>query len=89
MLGKARAKQMADKSANSARRDGSWPQMCADKFRQASDSTLNMLELKKVSSWMQIPTSKEGAAGRLFPARPAPERGVAPGLARNLITALK
>jgi len=44
--------EMAEKAANSAVVTALAP-ICADKFRQATDSTLNMVELKKVSSWMQ------------------------------------
>src|ERR1700688_3754183 len=80
------AKQMAEKSANSALVTVLAP-MCADKFRQASDSTLNMAELKKVSSWMQDSYIEKGGWAT-FSGETAPERGVAQACA-NLLTALK
>ena len=80
------AKQMAEKSANSAVVTVLAP-MCADKFRQASDSTLNMAELKKVSSWMQDSYIEKGGWAT-FPGATSPERGVAQACA-NLLTALK
>jgi hypothetical protein len=80
------AKQMAEKSANSAVVTVLAP-MCADKFRQAADSTLNMAELKKVSSWMQD-TYIEKGGWATFPGATSPERGVAQACA-NLLTALK
>jgi hypothetical protein len=80
------AKQMAEKSANSAVVSVLAP-MCADKFRQASDSTLNMAELKKVSSWMQDSYIEKGGWAT-FPGGASPERGVAQACA-NLLTALK
>jgi hypothetical protein len=46
------AKEMADKSASSALVTALAP-LCAEKFQQASDARNNMVELKKVSSWMQ------------------------------------
>ncbi len=69
------AKQMAEKSANSAIVTVLAP-MCADKFRAASDSTLNMAELKKVSSWMQDSYIEKGGWAT-FSSETAPERGVA------------
>ena len=80
------AKQMADKSANSAVVTVLAP-MCADKFRQASDSTLNMVELKKVSSWMQDSYIEKGGWAT-FSGEAAPEHGVAQACA-NLLTTLK
>jgi hypothetical protein len=80
------AKQMAEKSANSAVVTVLAP-LCADKFRQASDSTLNMAELKKVSSWMQDSYIEKGGWAT-FSGGTAPERGVAQACA-NLLTALK
>src|SRR5438034_1260999 len=46
------ANLLAEKRASSALVTVLAP-MCADKFRQAPDATANMVELKKVSSWMQ------------------------------------
>ena len=80
------AKQMAEKSANAALVTVLAP-MCADKFRQASDSTLNMAELKKVSSWMQDSYIEKGGWAT-FPGETSPESGVAQACA-NLLTALK
>jgi hypothetical protein len=80
------AKQMAEKSANSAVVTVLAP-MCADRFRQASDATLNMAELKKVSSWMQDSYIEKGGWAT-FPGLASPERGVAQACA-NLLTVLK
>ena len=80
------AKQMAEKSANSAVVTALAP-ICADKFRQAAESTLNMAELKKVSSWMQDSYIEKGGWAT-FPGGASPERGVAQACA-NLLTALK
>jgi hypothetical protein len=80
------AKQMAEKSANSALVTVLAP-MCAERFRQASDATLNMAELKKVSSWMQDSYIEKGGWAT-FPGGAPPERGVAQACA-NLLTALK
>jgi hypothetical protein len=80
------AKQMAEQRASSAVVTVLAP-MCADKFRTASDSTLNMAELKKVSSWMQD-TYIEKGGWATFSGETAPERGVAQACA-NLLTALK
>jgi hypothetical protein len=80
------AKQMADKSANSALVTVLAP-MCADKFRQAKDVTLNMAELKKVSSWMQDSYIEKGGWAT-FPGITSPEHGVAQACA-DLLTALK
>jgi hypothetical protein len=85
MLGST-AKQMAEQSANSAVVAVLAP-MCADKFRSATDSTLNMAELKKVSSWMQDSYIEKGGWAT-FSGETAPERGVAQACA-NLLTALK
>ena len=80
------AKQMAEQSANSAVVTVLAP-ICADRFRAASDSTLNMVELKKVSSWMQDSYIEKGGWAT-FTGETAPERGVAQACA-NLLTALK
>jgi hypothetical protein len=79
------ANQMAEKAANSAVVTALAP-ICADKFRQATDSTLNMAELKKVSSWMQDSYIEKGGWATFSGA--SPERGVAQACA-NLLTALK
>ena len=80
------AKQMAEKSANSALVTILAP-MCADKFRQDKDARLNMSELKKVSSWMQDSYIVKGGWAT-FPGMTSPEPGVAQGCA-DLLTALK
>jgi hypothetical protein len=80
------AKQMAEKSANTALVAALAP-MCADKFRQAADANLNMTELKKVSSWMQDSYIEKGGWAT-FPGITSPERGVAQACA-DLLTALK
>jgi hypothetical protein len=80
------AKQMAEKSANSAVVAVLAP-MCAERFQQASDSTLNMTELKKVSSWMQDSYIEKGGWAT-FSGAASPERGVAQACA-NLLTALQ
>jgi hypothetical protein len=61
--------------------------MCADKFRQAADAPASMVELKKVSSWMQESYIEKGGWAT-FPGMPAPDRGVAQACA-NLLTALQ
>jgi hypothetical protein len=80
------AKQMAEKSANTALVAALAP-MCADKFRQAADASLNMTELKKVSSWMQDSFIEKGGWAT-FPGMTSPEHGVAQACA-DLLTALK
>ena len=80
------AKQMADKSTNAALVAALAP-MCADKFNQASDASLNLAELKKVSSWMQDSYIEKGGWAT-FPGMSSPERGVGEACA-NLLTALK
>ena len=80
------AKQMADKSANSALVTVLAP-MCADKFRQATDAKLNMVELQKTSLWMQDSYIEKGGWAT-FPGMTSPEQGVAQACA-DLLTALK
>jgi hypothetical protein len=80
------ARQMAEKSANTALVTALAP-MCADKFQQAADASLNMVELKKVNSWMQDSYIEKGGWAT-FPGMDSPERGVAQACA-NLLTALK
>jgi hypothetical protein len=80
------AKQMADKSANSALVAALAP-MCADRFRQAADAKLNMVELQKVSSWMQDSYIEKGGWAT-FSGITSPERGVAQACA-DLLTAVK
>jgi hypothetical protein len=80
------ARQMAESSANTALVAALAP-MCADKFRQATDAGLNMVELKKVNSWMQDSYIEKGGWAT-FPGKDSPEHGVAQACA-NLLTALK
>jgi hypothetical protein len=78
------AKQMADTTASTAIVAVLAP-MCADRFLQASDSTLQLAELKKVSSWMQDSYIEKGGWAT-FPGMTSPARGVGQACA-NLLTA--
>ena len=80
------AKQMAEKTANTALVASLAP-MCAERFRQDADASLNMSELKKVSSWMQDSYIEKGGWAT-FPGMTSPERGRAQACA-DLLTALK
>ena len=80
------AKQMAENRANTALVAALAP-MCADKFRQAADASLNMAELKKVSSWMQDSYIEKGGWAT-FPGMASPDHGVAKACA-ELLTDLK
>ncbi len=80
------AKQMAEKDANSALVAVLAP-MCAERFRQAKDVSLNMAELKKASSWMQDSYIEKGGWAT-FSGMTSPERGVAQACA-DLLTGLK
>lgn len=79
------ARQMAEKSSNTALVAALAP-ICAEKFRNASNATLNMVEFKNVSSWMQDSYIEKGGWAT-FPGLTSPERGVAQACA-NLLTAL-
>jgi len=79
------ARQMAEKNSNTALVAVLAP-ICAEKFRNASDATLNMVEFKKVNSWMQDSYIEKGGWAT-FPGLTSPERGVAQACA-NLLTAL-
>jgi hypothetical protein len=59
--------------------------MCADKFRTASDVTLNMVEFKKVSSWMQDSFIQKGGWAT-FPGMSSPDLAIAQACARLLTT---
>jgi hypothetical protein len=80
------AKQMAEKSANTALVASLAP-LCAERFRQAADASLNMSELKRVSSWMRDSYIEKGGWAT-FPGMTSPERGVAEACA-DLLTALR
>jgi hypothetical protein len=79
------AKQMAEKSFKAALVAALAP-ICAENFRSASDVTLNMVELKKVNSWMQDSYIEKGGWAT-FPGNTSPDRGVAQACA-TLLTAL-
>ena len=76
------AKETAAKSAAAAIVAVLAP-MCADKFRQAAEATVNMVELKKVSSWMQDSYIEKGGWAT-FPGMSSPDRGVAQACATML-----
>jgi hypothetical protein len=80
------AKQMAEKNASAAVVAVLAP-MCADKFRQGADASANMVELKKVSSWMQDSYIEKGGWAT-FPGNASPDRSVAQACA-NLLTAMQ
>src|SRR3981189_465148 len=69
------AKQMAEKNASAAVVAVLAP-MCVDKFRQGADASANMVELKKVSSWMQDSYIEKGGWAT-FPGNGSPDRRVA------------
>ena len=59
--------------------------MCADKFRMASDATLNMTEFKKVSSWQQDSFIQKGGWAT-FSGMSAPDLAIAQACAKLLTT---
>ena len=59
--------------------------MCADKFRNASDSALNMAEFKKVNSWMQDSYIQKGGWAT-FPGMSSPDLAIAQACAKLLTT---
>ena len=59
--------------------------MCADKFRHASDVTLNMAEFKKVSSWQQDSFIQKGGWAT-FPGMNSPDLAIAQACAKLLTT---
>ena len=59
--------------------------MCADKFRSASDATLNMVEFKKVNSWMQDSYIQKGGWAT-FPGMSSPDLAIAQACAKLLTT---
>ena len=79
------ARQMAEKSSDAALVAVLAP-ICAEKFRNASDATTNMVEFKKVNSWMQDSYIEKGGWAT-FPGVSSPDRGIAQACA-NLLTAL-
>jgi hypothetical protein len=61
--------------------------MCAEKFRHETDATVNMTELKKVSTWMQDSYIQRGGWAT-FPGMAAPDLAVAQECAK-LLTAVQ
>jgi hypothetical protein len=59
--------------------------MCADKFRTASDSALNLAEFKKVNSWMQDSYIQKGGWAT-FPGMSSPDLAIAQACAKLLTT---
>ena len=59
--------------------------MCAEKFRTASDSTLNMAEFKKVNSWMQDSYIQK-CGWATFPGMSSPDLAIAQACAQLLTT---
>jgi hypothetical protein len=84
MLGSTAA-QMAETKANTSLVAVLAP-ICADRFRNASDATLNMAQLKKVNSWMQDSYIEKGGWAT-FSGMASQDRGIAQACA-NLLTAL-
>jgi hypothetical protein len=78
------SKQMIEKSTSAALVAVLAP-MCAEKFRGASDVTVNTVEFKKVSSWMQDSFIQKGGWAT-FPGMPAPDLAVAQACAKLLTT---
>jgi hypothetical protein len=76
------AKQQSEKHASAALVAVLAP-MCADKFRGASDATVNMTEFRKVSFWMQDSYIQKGGWAT-FPGMAAPDLAVAQACAKLL-----
>jgi hypothetical protein len=80
------AKEMAVKEASAALVAVLGP-MCADKFKSASEATLNMVELKKVSSWQQDSYIQKGGWAT-FPGMTSPDLAIAQSCAK-ILTAMQ
>src|SRR3979409_2231993 len=80
------AKQMAEKNASAAVVAVLAP-IFADKVRQGADAPANMVELKKVSAWMQDSYIEKGGWATV-PGNGSPDRSVAQACA-TLLTALQ
>jgi len=78
------AKEQAQRSASSAVVTALAP-ICVDMFQLASDSTANLLELKKVSSWQQATFVEKGGWATL-PGSKTPDTAVARACAELLIS---
>ena len=76
------AKQMAEKSANSALVAVLAP-MCADKFRSGTEAVVNTAEFKKVSVWQQDTFIQKGGWAT-FPGMSAPDLAIAQACAKLL-----
>jgi hypothetical protein len=76
------SKQMSEKHASAALVAVLAP-MCADKFRGASDASLNRAEFEKVSSWMQDSYIQKGGWAT-FPGMAAPDLSIAQACAKLL-----
>jgi hypothetical protein len=79
------SKEMSEKKVSAALVAVLAP-MCADKFRQGTDGTQNMVDFKKVSSWMQDSYIQKGGWAT-FPGMSSPDLAVARACA-NLLDAL-
>jgi len=69
------ARDMAQKSSVTAVVSALAP-ICVDKFQHASDSSSNLVELKKISSWQQGSFVEKGGWAT-FPGSDAPDSAVA------------
>jgi hypothetical protein len=78
------AKEQAQRSAASAVVAALAP-ICVDKFQLASDSTTNLVELKKVTSWQQATFVEKGGWATL-PGSKTPDTAVARACAELLIS---
>jgi hypothetical protein len=77
------AKQLAEKRSSAAMVAVLAP-MCVEKFRGASDATLQMAEFKKVSSWMQDSYIQKGGWAT-FPGMSGPDLAIAEACAKLLM----
>lgn len=80
------AKDMAQKSSVTAVVAALAP-ICVDRFQQSSDSSTNLVELKKISSWQQG-TFVEKGGWATFSNSPSPDSAVARACG-DLLTNLK
>jgi hypothetical protein len=78
------AKQTAEKNTSAALVAVLAP-MCADKFRQGTDATQNMVEFKKVSTWQQDSYIQKGGWAT-FPGMTSPDLAIAQACAKLLST---
>jgi hypothetical protein len=78
------AKQMSEQRISAALVAVLAP-MCVDKFRQAPDAAGQMVEFKKVSSWMQDSYIQKGGWAT-FPGMSSPDLAIAQACAKLLTT---